>query len=105
VYCLDLFATAAAARGDGDCATRLLRATESARAAMGLEPDEDEAPTKALAVELLGAGAQWEVDDEAVPLLDLGSALALAEAADHGLGDSLKGEPPGHRSHISDAVW
>jgi non-specific serine/threonine protein kinase len=105
VYCLDLFATAAAARGDGDRATRLLRATESARAAMGLEPDEDEAATKALAVELLGAGGQWGVDDEAVPPLDLGSALALAEAADHGLGDSLEGEPPGHRSHISDAVW
>jgi hypothetical protein len=105
VYCLDLFATAAAARGDGDRATRLLRATESARAAMGLEPDEDEAATKALAVELLGAGGQWEVDDEAVPPLDLGSALALAEAADHGLGDSLEGEPPKHRSHISDAVW
>jgi len=79
VYCLELFAVSAAARGDGRRAVTILAATEAAREAMGVGPDEDEEAIRARALELLGqdataADAVW-AEGRA---LDIASALELA---------------------------
>jgi len=58
VYCLDLFAASASARGEVRRAATILAATEAAREAMGVGPDEDEAAIRARALELLGRGGR-----------------------------------------------
>jgi predicted ATPase/class 3 adenylate cyclase len=55
VYCLDLFAVSAAARGDGARAATILGATEAAREAMGVGPDDDEEAIRTRALGLIGA--------------------------------------------------
>ena len=76
---LDLFAASAAARGDARRAAIILAATEAAREAMGVGPDEDEEAIRARALELV------ESDQRAVEAvwaegrgLDLASALEFA---------------------------
>jgi tetratricopeptide (TPR) repeat protein len=54
IWSLDLFATSAAAGGDVSRAATILAATEAAREAMDLAPDEDEEATRAIALELVG---------------------------------------------------
>lgn len=79
VYCLDLFAASAAARGDGHRAATILGATEAAREAMGVAPDEDESAIRARALELIGrAGRVVEAARAEGRGLDLASALELA---------------------------
>ena len=56
VWSLDLFAVAAAARGQSSGAATILGATEAAREAMGVEAEEDEAWIRSRAQELLGGG-------------------------------------------------
>lgn len=83
VHCLDLFAASAAARGDGRRAATILGATEAAREAMGVAPDDDESAIRARALELIGGErrvveAAWAEGQQ----LDLASALELAAAGD-----------------------
>jgi hypothetical protein len=83
VYCLELFAASAAARGDARRAATILAATEAAREEMGVGPDEDEAAARARALEFLGKGgavidAAWAEGRAR----DLASALELAAAND-----------------------
>ena len=78
---LDLFAASAAARGDVRRAATILGATEAAREAMGVVPDEEEEAIRARALERLRRDrrvleAAW-AEGRA---LDLGSALELAAA-------------------------
>jgi predicted ATPase/class 3 adenylate cyclase len=81
-YCLDLFAASAAARGDGRRAATILGATDAAREAMGVEPDEDESAIRARALELIGAeGTAVEAARAEGRELDLDSALELARRA------------------------
>jgi non-specific serine/threonine protein kinase len=77
VYCLDLFAASAAARGDVRRAAAILAATEAAREALGIAPDEDEAAARARALELIGEEGIADARDEG-RTLDLASALELA---------------------------
>jgi hypothetical protein len=79
-YSLDLFAASAAARGNLQRAATILGATESARKAMGVVPDEDEQSIRTRALDLLGppdhvVGAAWAEGLR----LDLESALDLAD--------------------------
>ncbi|HXF71349.1 MAG TPA: adenylate/guanylate cyclase domain-containing protein [Actinomycetota bacterium] len=79
---LDLFAASAAARGDARRAATILAATEAAREAMGVRPDQDEAAVRARAFQALGERAS--VIEDAWPEgtgLDLESALEIAERA------------------------
>jgi len=80
VFCLDLFAVAAATGGDHRRAAAILAAGENARRAMGAEPDPDEQAIRGQALKLL------DLDGEAFMLgyaegqaLDLPAALSLAE--------------------------
>jgi len=78
VYCLDLFAASVAARGDVRRAVVVLGATEAARTAMDVEPDEDEEAIRAAALSMV----TWDEDLEGARAegraLDLEAALALA---------------------------
>jgi non-specific serine/threonine protein kinase len=83
VYCLELFAAAAAARGDARRAATILAATEAAREEMGVGPDEDEAAARARALELIDEDgdvieAAWAEGRRQ----DLASALERAAATD-----------------------
>ncbi len=83
VYCLDLFAASAAARGDGRRAATILGATEAAREAMGVAPDEDEEAMRARALELIGRdGDVLDAAQAEGRRLDLPSALVLAAGDD-----------------------
>jgi predicted ATPase/class 3 adenylate cyclase len=78
-YCLDLFAAAAAGRGDIRRAATVLGTTEAAREAMGVAPDEEEAAIRARALERLdGGGPAVEQAWAEGRTLDLASALELA---------------------------
>jgi hypothetical protein len=84
VFCLELFALAAATDGDHRRAAVILAAGEAARRAMGAEPDPDEQAIRGQALKLL------DQDGEAFMLgyaegraLDLPAALSLAEGTDH----------------------
>jgi hypothetical protein len=80
VYCLDLFAASAAASGDVRRAETILAATEAAREAMGVPPDEDEEAVRARALELIGErGARAETAWAEGRTLDLEAALELAD--------------------------
>jgi hypothetical protein len=81
VYCLELFAASAAARGDVRRAAAILGATEAARETMDVAPDEDEAAIRARAQELIGEnGGAIEAAWAEGRTLDLASALELAAA-------------------------
>ncbi len=83
VYCLDLFAASATARGDVRRAATILGATEAARQEMGVVPDEDEAATRARALELIGRDGRADESAWAEGrALDLASALELADGKD-----------------------
>ena len=73
VYCLDLFAYSAAARGDSRTAVLVLAATEAARERIEVGPDEDEQAIRTPALALVGAVALDEMRAE-------GRALELADA-------------------------
>jgi predicted ATPase len=81
VYSLELFAAAAAARGEARRAATVLGATEAAREAMESPPDEDEEEIRACALEFIGGDglikAAW-VEGRSI---DLASAVEVAEAA------------------------
>lgn len=79
-FCLDL-AAAAAAREEPQRSATILGATEAAREAMGVPPDEQELAIRARALELLGQ-ARSSVEDAWAEgrELDLESALELATA-------------------------
>ena len=79
-YCLDLVATARAATGDTGRAVTILAATEAAREAMGVEPDEDERAIRTRALAEVGdrdLAVEW-TEGRA---LDLGEAVDLALAS------------------------
>jgi predicted ATPase/class 3 adenylate cyclase len=79
---LDLFAASAAARGDARRAAIILAATEAAREAMGVGPDEDEAAVRARAFDALDDPASVIEDVWAEgTVLDLEATLEVAEAA------------------------
>jgi hypothetical protein len=87
IYCLDLFAAGAAARGDAVLASRVLAATEAARESMGVDPDEDEVSIRARSLELMGVGGggvgAGSVDASVWAegrALDLAAAVELASA-------------------------
>ncbi len=91
-FCLDLAAVATAARGELHRSATILGATESAREAMGVPPDEQELAIRARALKLLGharSGVEdaWAEGRE----IDLESALELATAGlrSRKRGDSL----------------
>ena len=84
VFCLDLFAVAAATGGEHRRAAAILAAGETARRAMGAEPAADEQAIRGQALKLL------DLDGEAFMLgyaegqaLDLPAALSLAEGTGH----------------------
>lgn len=79
VFCLDLAAAAAAAREEPHRSATILGATEAAREAMGVPPDEQELAVRARALELLGE-ARDGVEDAWLEgrELDLQAALELA---------------------------
>jgi predicted ATPase/class 3 adenylate cyclase len=81
-YCLDLTTTAAAARGDVARAAIILGATEAAREAMGVVPDEEEEAARNRTLELLGQDKAVEGALARGRELDLPSALALAESGE-----------------------
>ena len=81
-FCLDLAATATAARGEPQQSATILGATEAAREAMGVPLDEQEEAIRARALELLGrAGSGVEEAWAAGRALDLEEVLELATAA------------------------
>lgn len=82
VWALDMLAVAVAARGDGRAAATILGATEAAREAMQVPPDEEEQTVRAQALEHIDADVAERARNEG-RALDLASALALAEAAVH----------------------
>jgi predicted ATPase/class 3 adenylate cyclase len=78
-FCLDLFAASAAARGDVRRAATILGATEAAREAMDVPPDEQEQAIRARAVEWLrGDRGVVEAAWADGRVLDLKSAFELA---------------------------
>jgi predicted ATPase/DNA-binding XRE family transcriptional regulator len=79
VWCLELFAVAAAARGDDRRAAAILAAGTAARHAMGAEPDADEELIRAHAFKLLEQHGQAVASREQA--LDLAAALSLAAEA------------------------
>jgi predicted ATPase/class 3 adenylate cyclase len=82
-YCLDLFAVSVAAGGEGRRAAVILAATEAAREAMGVTPDEDEAAIRSRALALVDPGGPTLESARAEGrALDLPSVLELAEAGD-----------------------
>ena len=83
VYCLDLVAVGAAARGDVHRAAAILGATEAAREAMGVECDEDEVAIRASALHLLDRSSSLvEVAWNDGRALDLTRILELARDLD-----------------------
>ena len=81
-FCLDLLAASAAAHGDVRRAATILGATEAAREAMGVVPDEEEAAVRARILERLRSdGSVLEAAWAEGRALDLASALALATTA------------------------
>jgi hypothetical protein len=82
VFCLDLVAVSAAARGDVNRAAMILGATEAARQEMAVEPDEDEAAIRTRALELIGRDDLVETAWARGRTLDLGSGLELAAPTD-----------------------
>jgi non-specific serine/threonine protein kinase len=79
VFALELFAAAAAARGNARVAATILGTTEAAREAMDAPPDEDEEMIRARTVELLarresGGDDAWDHGRA----LDLQAAVSLA---------------------------
>lgn len=81
VACLDLFAASVAARGDVRRAAIILAATEAAREAMGVEPDEDEEAIRSGALQSIGEdgsslGPAWSEGRA----LDLAAAVEVAAA-------------------------
>jgi predicted ATPase/class 3 adenylate cyclase len=82
VYCLDLFAASAAARGDAHLAAIVLGATERARAAMEVEPDEDEREIRAMALSAIPEDADFvERACAEGRAIELDRALDLARAS------------------------
>ena len=83
VYCLEIFAVAAAARGDHDRAAAILAAGAAARHAMNAEPDSEEQAIREQVLKLLDQhgrpGAPGSPGDKA---LDLSAALSLAVGTD-----------------------
>jgi len=77
-YCLDLYAYSIAARGDAENAVLILAATEAARDAMEVGPDEDELAIRTSALELVGAGVASSEAWAAGRALDLAAAVELA---------------------------
>jgi tetratricopeptide (TPR) repeat protein len=80
-YALDLFAVAAAARGEPRIAGSILGATEAAREAMGVGPDEDEQAMRDEALELLRGAGDRETAWNEGRALDLEAAFELAASA------------------------
>ncbi len=78
VYCLDLFACSAAARGDARNATLIMAATEAARERMDVAPDEDEDAIRTRALELVGPDAGSDATWAEGRMLDLADCLELA---------------------------
>jgi predicted ATPase/class 3 adenylate cyclase len=79
VYCLELLAAAAAAGGDERRTALLLGATEAAREAMGVEPDEDEEALRSYALGSLDRERGLVADAWAEGRkLDLAQAVELA---------------------------
>jgi predicted ATPase/transcriptional regulator with XRE-family HTH domain len=82
--CLELFAVAAAARGEHHRASAILAAGQAARQEMGTEPDPDEQAVRDQALELLGQHGETPGPGGAEgPELDLPTAFSLATAASH----------------------
>ena len=81
VYCLDLVAVSAAARGDARRAALLLAATEAAREAMDVECDDDEQAIRARALAGVDEGTVSELWPEG-RALELEEALQLARGLD-----------------------
>lgn len=79
VYCLELLAAAAAAGGDDRRAATLLGATDAARAAMGVELDEDDEAIRTYTLGSLDQDSELVVDawDEGRKL-DVAGAVELA---------------------------
>jgi len=68
---------------EGQVAETILGATEAARQEMGVVPDEDEAATRARALELIGRDGRADESAWAEGrALDLASALELADGKD-----------------------
>jgi predicted ATPase/class 3 adenylate cyclase len=83
VCCLELFAVAAAARGDYRRAATILAAAAAARRAMGAEPDPDEEAIREQALKLLDQhGQAMAPGNTGEQVLDLSAALSLAAEAD-----------------------
>jgi predicted ATPase len=83
VFCLDLVAAAAAARGDIRRAATILAATEAARKAMGVAADEDEEAIRAPALALVGgSGADAEAAWAEGRALGLEAAVELATSVE-----------------------
>ncbi len=83
VYCLDLCAASIAARGDTRRAVVILGATEAAREAMQVEPDEDEEAIRAKAMAGLDRSSSFGEDAWVEGrALDLLQALELARGLD-----------------------
>ena len=85
VVCLELFAAFAASRGDLPRAATILAATDAIREATGMAPDEDEAVTRQIALDRLGAPATafpdaWQFGRG----LDVVGAFEFAKAAASG---------------------
>jgi hypothetical protein len=83
VYCLELFAVAAAAGGDHRRASAMLAAADAARHEMGAEPDPDEQAIRGQALKLLGReGEALAAGSAQERALDQADALSLAAEAD-----------------------
>jgi predicted ATPase/transcriptional regulator with XRE-family HTH domain len=84
VSCLELFALAAAARGDDRRAAAILTAGQAARQTMGAEPRPRDLAVRDQALKLLGQHGQPVAPGRAgEQVLDLAAALSLAAGADH----------------------
>jgi hypothetical protein len=82
-HCLEMFAVAAAARGDDHRAATILAAGEAARHAMNAEPDLDEEAIREQALKLLDQhGQAIAPGGTGEKALDLSTALSLATGAD-----------------------
>jgi non-specific serine/threonine protein kinase len=81
VYGLDLVAVSAAASGDVEVAATILGATEAAREAMGVGPDEDEQRIRTAALAIID-GADVEAAASRGRGLDLATVLELASSTD-----------------------
>jgi hypothetical protein len=84
VFCMELYALAAATDGDHRRAAAILAAGEAARRAMGAEPDPDEQAIRGQALKLLDQdGKAFMLGYAEGRALDLPAALSLAEGTDH----------------------